>query len=279
MPNPINNDNRQYRIGEFARRLGVTTEFLKHYEESGLLKVDHRANGYRYYNFDQSARVLEYLRLKNYGLSIKDMGTVLASDTHDALKQLEQKADQMKREVARLEAILAEHDRLQKGISKILDKGVYWEIRDIEPHYFLYHTTAREFIPDEAIYEILNQWTDWIPVTKAAMLVSQSIVPTVDRLHWGFAISQSQCHRYEIPTNNAVRLMTFGKAFVFDFCGLDKGFHMQSIATGTLPAWQTLKDLGLEPTGDALILREMQLDPGDKPQACIGRVIIPIEVG
>lgn len=32
-------DCRQYRIGDFARYLGVTAEFLKHYQESGLLDV------------------------------------------------------------------------------------------------------------------------------------------------------------------------------------------------------------------------------------------------
>ena len=41
-------DCRQYRIGDFARYLGVTAEFLKHYQESGLLDVTQRASGYRY---------------------------------------------------------------------------------------------------------------------------------------------------------------------------------------------------------------------------------------
>ena len=36
-------DCRQYRIGDFARYLGVTAEFLKHYQESGLLDVTQRA--------------------------------------------------------------------------------------------------------------------------------------------------------------------------------------------------------------------------------------------
>lgn len=71
-------DCRQYRIGDFARYLGVTAEFLKHYQESGLLDVTQRASGYRYYGFDQSARILQYLRLRNYGLSVKEMGPFLA---------------------------------------------------------------------------------------------------------------------------------------------------------------------------------------------------------
>lgn len=69
-------DCRQYRIGDFARYLGVTAEFLKHYQESGLLDVTQRASGYRYYGFDQSARILQYMRLRNYGHFRQGNGTV-----------------------------------------------------------------------------------------------------------------------------------------------------------------------------------------------------------
>lgn len=55
-----------YRIAEFAEYMGVTPNFLKHYEECGLLDVHHRENGYRYFNFDQCSRILEYMRLRNY---------------------------------------------------------------------------------------------------------------------------------------------------------------------------------------------------------------------
>ena len=46
--------------------MGVTPDFLKHYEECGLLDVHHRENGYRYFNFDQCSRIREYMRLRNY---------------------------------------------------------------------------------------------------------------------------------------------------------------------------------------------------------------------
>ena len=32
-------DCRQYRIGDFARYLGVTAEFLKHYQELSLIHI------------------------------------------------------------------------------------------------------------------------------------------------------------------------------------------------------------------------------------------------
>ena len=60
--------------------MGVTPDFLKHYEECGLLDVHHSENGYRYFNFDQSSRILEYMRLRNYGVTVKEMRAMLMAD-------------------------------------------------------------------------------------------------------------------------------------------------------------------------------------------------------
>ena len=49
---PIFKNAAQYRIGDFAHFLGVTPDFLKHYEEKGLLKAQHKKNGYRFFGFE-----------------------------------------------------------------------------------------------------------------------------------------------------------------------------------------------------------------------------------
>ena len=81
-----------YRIGEFAEYMGVTPDFLKHYEECGLLDVHHSENGYRYFNFDQSSRILEYMRLRNYGVTVKEMRAMLMADADEALLLLDKKS-------------------------------------------------------------------------------------------------------------------------------------------------------------------------------------------
>lgn len=54
---PIFKNAAQYRIGDFARFLGVTPDFLKHYEEKGLLKAQHKKNGYRFFGFEETYNV------------------------------------------------------------------------------------------------------------------------------------------------------------------------------------------------------------------------------
>ena len=45
---------KHYRIGSFARYPCVTTSFLKHYEDEGLISVVQQDNGYRYYPFSNT---------------------------------------------------------------------------------------------------------------------------------------------------------------------------------------------------------------------------------
>ena len=151
-------DCRQYRIGDFARYLGVTAEFLKHYQESGLLDVTQRASGYRYYGFDQSARILQYMRLRNYGISVKEMGPFLEGGLDEAVGCLDAKVDEMRAQIERMQAVVEEHERIRLWFEERCAKPVDWEVCNMEPHWFLYHTNSREFLETSCVYDVLKTW-------------------------------------------------------------------------------------------------------------------------
>ena len=174
-------DCRQYRIGDFARYLGVTAEFLKHYQESGLLDVTQRASGYRYYGFDQSARILQYMRLRNYGISVKEMGPFLEGGLDEAVGCLDAKVDEMRAQIERMQAVVEEHERIRLWFEERCAKPVDWEVCNMEPHWFLYHTNSREFLETSCVYDVLKTWGAWLPVTKSAMCVAQSL--EIDESH------------------------------------------------------------------------------------------------
>ena len=146
-----------YRIGEFAEYMGVTPDFLKHYEECGLLDVHHSENGYRYFNFDQSSRILEYMRLRNYGVTVKEMRAMLMADADEALLLLDKKVEELRRQADRISAVLEEHKRVHAWQQKRRIKSVDWEVREVEAHYFLPHTMDSNFIRDERIYPFVKK--------------------------------------------------------------------------------------------------------------------------
>ena len=50
---------KEYRIGEFAKYLGVTPDLLKHYEDQGIIRPSRSDSGYRYYPFNTTMLLIE----------------------------------------------------------------------------------------------------------------------------------------------------------------------------------------------------------------------------
>ncbi|MEL6406548.1 MAG: MerR family transcriptional regulator [Chloroflexota bacterium] len=81
-----------YRVGEFSRIASVTIETLRHYDAIGLFKpaeVD-AFTSYRYYKADQLQMLHQILSLKEVGLSLEEIKSILhehpsVEDIHDML--------------------------------------------------------------------------------------------------------------------------------------------------------------------------------------------------
>jgi DNA-binding transcriptional MerR regulator len=106
-----------FKIGDFSKLSQVTVKTLRYYDELGLLKpveVD-RFTGYRYYSADQLPRLNRILALKDLGLSLEQIATLL-NDRVTAeqmrgmlrLKQIEAQArvEEDRARLARVEARL-----------------------------------------------------------------------------------------------------------------------------------------------------------------------------
>lgn len=105
------------KIGDFARRSQVSVDTLRHYDNLGLLKpaeVD-PFTGYRYYAFHQLGRLNRILALKDLGLSLEQIasmleGEVSAEQLKGMLKikraEIEARIDEDQERIARVEARL-----------------------------------------------------------------------------------------------------------------------------------------------------------------------------
>ncbi|MFJ8127037.1 MerR family transcriptional regulator [Streptomyces hydrogenans] len=61
------------RIGELARRTGVSARSLRHYEQAGLVSSVRAANGYRVYEETAVVRVTNIRYLLDAGLTLEDV--------------------------------------------------------------------------------------------------------------------------------------------------------------------------------------------------------------
>jgi DNA-binding transcriptional MerR regulator len=78
-----------YRVGEVARRTGVTVRTLHHYDEIGLLSPSHRAGGgHRLYTAADLGRLQQVLSLRQLGFSLNEVRECLNSPGFDPLTVL-----------------------------------------------------------------------------------------------------------------------------------------------------------------------------------------------
>lgn len=140
-----------FKIGDFSKLSQVTVKALRYYDERGLLKpveVD-RFTGYRFYSADQLPRLNRILALKDLGLSLDQIATLL----HDRvtaeqmrgmlrLKQIEAQArvEEDRARLARVEARLRQIEQEGKmPTSEVVIKQVPAQrvasVRDTIPTY------------------------------------------------------------------------------------------------------------------------------------------------
>lgn len=68
----------EMRIGELAAAAKVTPRTVRHYEQLGLLRPHERASsGYRYYTEEGLARLRKINQLKDLGLSLDEIASVI----------------------------------------------------------------------------------------------------------------------------------------------------------------------------------------------------------
>ena len=70
----MNSKSKTVQIGELAKRLGITTRTIRYYEEIGLMGPSERlGGGTRTYSKDDILRLKFILKLKELGISLKEM--------------------------------------------------------------------------------------------------------------------------------------------------------------------------------------------------------------
>ena len=115
-------DGPWLRIGEVARRTGLTQRTLRHYDQLGLLVPGGRSDGdYRLYSRADLERLLEIQHLKSLGLSLAEVAEALDDPGADAATMLARHVAEVERRIAQEEELLTRLRRLQQAA------GTGWE--------------------------------------------------------------------------------------------------------------------------------------------------------
>ena len=148
---------RNYAIGDFAKKTGVSTHFLKFYEEKGVLHPKVQSNGYRYYDIRDASLVLECRRMKNMGLSVKEIEKAINDSTPAETEQLlAQQQNVLEEQLWQQQMHLQGLQNLRAALRFCQQQE--WSVRTAPDVWFLPHTMDREFLQEEGIYGQRCRW-------------------------------------------------------------------------------------------------------------------------
>ncbi len=208
---------KKYRIGDYAKYLGVTPDLLKYYEEMGIITSERSESGYRYYPFNVAPKLFECIRLRNYGMTLKDIKQMITGDIPEEFswdEYLENDMKMMEEEIRFDQALIDNYQEYKEARALLGDKPNDWLVRNNDELLFLPHSNGHEFLDDPRIYEILKPWMEVIPIVRSATLTEAD-----GTMKWGFVVKKRFLDALKLPINDVVVHFKPQKSFYYMFAG------------------------------------------------------------
>ncbi|MBC7683680.1 MAG: MerR family transcriptional regulator [Bdellovibrionales bacterium] len=102
------------KVGELAKRSGLTVRALHHYDSIGLLCPSARSDaGYRLYNRTDIARLHQIQALRRFGMALSDIGSFLAGPGSDLPAIVDQQIGALTRQIEQASVLRTQLTRLQ----------------------------------------------------------------------------------------------------------------------------------------------------------------------
>ncbi|CAN7154621.1 MerR family transcriptional regulator [Pseudoduganella sp. LjRoot289] len=107
------------RVGELARRSGLTVRALHHYDSLGLLKPSARAgSGYRLYSVADVARLHQIQALRRFGMALADIAAFLARPEAPLAGLVGEQIAALDRQIAQAAALREQLAQLQRQLDQ-----------------------------------------------------------------------------------------------------------------------------------------------------------------
>lgn len=92
-----------YSVGDLARRFGLATHVLRHWEDVGLLTPARDSAGRRRYDQDEVVRVAVIIRSKAAGMSLEQIAVMLDAGAEDRHAVLQAHLDDLDRRMTEMQ--------------------------------------------------------------------------------------------------------------------------------------------------------------------------------
>ncbi len=166
------------RVGELAKRTGLTIRTLHHYDEIGLVKPSrHGESGYRLYTADDLARLQQVLALRRLGFSLEEVHDCLDHPDFSAQELIRSHIGRLREQISlelelchRLEIIL-DHLNAAESVSAAELLQVIERMTMIENYYtpeqLDYLKKRRDLVGEDRMNQAPKDWETLMAEVRA----------------------------------------------------------------------------------------------------------------
>lgn len=171
---------RTWKIGELARRTGLTVRTLHHYDEIGLLAPSYRtSSGHRLYTADDVTRLQMIVSLRQLGLPLQEIGELLSRPDTSARGVIELHLARLREQIDARQALYRRLEAIAERLCTAEEVSAedFLTLMEMIAMYDKYYTEeqrqkieerAREIGP-EAIRAAEKEWPELIARVRAEM--------------------------------------------------------------------------------------------------------------
>ncbi|RKG98977.1 MerR family transcriptional regulator [Corallococcus carmarthensis] len=170
----------ELKVGELARRTGLSVRALHHYDEIGLLKPSaHTASGHRLYTAEDIARLSHILSLKQLGFSLEEIAETLGRADFSALRVVELRLQRAREQLAEQRQLCDRLDSLARLLraAEPVSADDFLQTIEAMTMFEKYYTpeqlkeleARRQAMGDDAIKEVQAEWPRLIASMREEM--------------------------------------------------------------------------------------------------------------
>ena len=173
-------ENELLKVGDLARRTGVTVRTLHHYDEIGLLAPSHRAgSGHRLYTPADLARLQQVLCLRQLGFALDEIRDCLTRPDFDPVTVLRLHVARVKEQLRAQQQVYARLEALADALGRADAVSADQFLLSIEATVMIekYYTPdqlaelkdRRDAVGDGRVKEVESEWPGLMAAVQAEM--------------------------------------------------------------------------------------------------------------
>lgn len=192
----------QYKIGDVARILGISTDLLRYYEKKGVVTPTKDAqNDYRYYDAWDINFLIDCLWYKSFGFGIPQIAYMVADCYHgDLVAVLEEKEDEIKETIRHQELLLKRLQDHHDQVIRVKDTLGICEIAPCPEVVCFLNRYDTDFDNTAEMQRLAKQWLNYMPFLKRYFeMPLKTGHEKPHRYAWGFSLDMEYVNAFSVP--------------------------------------------------------------------------------